>query len=110
MPILKAGAGKTVPDWADLSEWGVSRMPAGQRVERHFHDAHEYVVIVSGRVEVKTEGQAVALGPGDTVLTRRGEEHEWLALEDATAVWVMSRLTGRCRPGHLIPGRDERDS
>lgn len=109
MPILPAEAEKLVPEWADLSDWGVARMPAGQKVDRHFHDAHEYVVIVTGRVEVNTEGRTVALGPGDTVLTRRGEEHEWLALEDSLAVWVMSTLTGRCRAGHLIPGRDERD-
>ncbi len=109
MPIRRATAARDVPDWADFSDWGVSRMPAGQHVERHFHDAHEFVLIVSGRVEVRTEGLIEALGPGDAVLTRMGDDHEWLALEDSTAIWAVSALMGRRRPGHLIPGRDDRD-
>ena len=32
MPILRANMERTVPAWADLSDWGIARMPAGQAV------------------------------------------------------------------------------
>lgn len=102
MPVLKAGGAKAVPEWADYSDWGVSHMPKGQKVDRHFHDAHEFVLIVSGKVQVDTEGAVTDLGPGDAVLTRMGDEHEWLALEDSVAIWAVSRLMGEKRPGHLF--------
>ncbi len=101
MPVLKAGTAKAIPEWADYSDWGVSHMPVGQHVDRHFHDSHEFVLIVSGRVRVGTEGAETDLGPGDAVLTRMGDEHEWWALEESVAIWATSRLMGRCRPGHL---------
>ena len=102
MPVFRASAGKNIPAWADFSDWGVAIMPAGQHVERHFHDAHEFVVIVSGRDRVDTEGAATELGPGDAVLTKMGDEHEWLALEDSVSIWAVSRLEGLKRPGHLL--------
>jgi quercetin dioxygenase-like cupin family protein len=104
MPILKAGKPKKVPKWADLSEWGVSVMKKGQYVETHFHDGYEFVVMVSGRIRVKTEGGTHIIGPGDTVITKMGDTHDWLALEKSVSVWVTSRLRGRKRPGHLHRG------
>ena len=104
MPILKAGVGREIPAWADYSDWGVSRMTSGDHVDRHFHDSHEFVLIVSGRVRVETEGARTDLEPGDAVLTKMGDEHEWWALEDSVAIWATSRLMGPCRPGHLTRG------
>ena len=101
MPILKAGRPKKIPKWANLSDWGVSIMPAGQYVEKHFHDGYEFVVVVSGKIRVKTEGVTRDLGPGDTVITRMGDEHSWLALRKSVSIWAVSRLKGRKRPGHL---------
>jgi len=107
MPILRAGAPKAIPAWADYSEWGVANMPKGQQVERHFHDSHEFVLIVSGRVRVITEGVTADLGPGDAVLTKMGDDHEWLALEESVSIWAVTRLEGRKRPGHLLHPRDD---
>ena len=104
MPILKAGRPKKIPKWANLSDWGVSIMPAGQYVERHFHDGYEFVVVVSGKIRVKTEGVTRDLGPGDTVITRMGDEHSWLALRKSVSIWAVSRLKGRRRSGHLHRG------
>ena len=107
MPILRAGTPKAVPEWADFSDWGVSRMPDGQHVGRHFHDSGEFVLIISGRVKVDTEGMVEELGPGDAVLTKMGDEHEWWALEESVAIWAVSRLMGQKRPGHLIRTRQQ---
>ena len=104
MPILKSGIGREIPAWADYSDWGVARMPAGDHVDRHFHDSHEFVLIVSGRVRVETEGARTDLESGDAVLTIMGDEHEWWALEDSVAIWATSRLMGLLRPGHLTRG------
>lgn len=101
MPILKAGKPRKIPKWANFSEWGVSVMKKGQQVEKHFHDGYEFVVVISGKVRVKTEGVSRDLGPGDTVITKMGNEHSWLALEKTVSIWAVSRLTGRKRPGHL---------
>ncbi|MEK7475703.1 MAG: cupin domain-containing protein [Candidatus Coatesbacteria bacterium] len=105
MPILKAGRPRRIPQWADLSDWGVSRQARGNCVETHYHDAVETVVIVSGKVRVRTEGVSRDLGPGDTVITRMGETHSWLALRKSVSVWMVSRLRGCKRPGHLIRKR-----
>ena len=102
MPVLKSGFTKNVPEWADYSDWGVSHMPKGQKVDRHFHDAHEFVLVVSGKIQVDTEGAVTDLGAGDAVLTKMGDEHEWLALEDSVAIWAVSKLMGAKRPGHLF--------
>jgi len=107
MPIIRSGAAKTVPEWADYSDWGVAHMPKDQHVERHFHDSHEFVVIVSGRVRVITEGATTDLGAGDAVLTRMGDEHEWIALEPSVSIWATSALAGRKRPGHLHRPQDD---
>ena len=101
MPILKAGRPRKIPRWADYSDWGVSVMPAGQRVETHFHDGVEFVVVVSGKIRVRTEGVTRDLLAGDTVITRMGDEHSWLALRKSVSIWAVSRLGGRKRPGHL---------
>ena len=76
-------------------------MPAGQRVETHFHDGVEFVVVVSGKIRVRTEGVTRDLLAGDTVITRMGDEHSWLALRKSVSIWAVSRLGGRKRPGHL---------
>jgi len=101
MPILKAGKPKKIPKWANYSDWGISIMPKGQLVEKHFHDGYEFVVVISGKIRVMTEGVSRDLCPGDTVITKMGNEHSWLALKKSVSLWAVSRLTGRKRPGHL---------
>ncbi len=101
MPLIKANATKQIPDWADYSEWGISRMAKGTFLDSHYHDHHEWVLLISGKLETHTEGQTIVMDPGDVLLTKMGDGHDWLAVEDSVSVWVASRLMGAKRPGHL---------
>lgn len=106
MPLSKSGQAKLIPAGVDYSEWGVSYMKKDQYLESHFHDHHEWVIVVSGKLQTKTEGQTILMGPGDVLITKMGDEHDWLALEDTVSVWAASALQGKKRPGHLIKGKD----
>jgi len=101
MPIYRAGQEKRLPEWSEFSGWGIDTHPPGTLIERHHHDHDEIVIIALGKMLVRTEGGETVLGPGDSVLTRAGEEHEWLALEETVAVHVAPRLQQGKKPGHL---------
>jgi quercetin dioxygenase-like cupin family protein len=101
MPLFKKDAPKTIPDWADFSEWGVSELKEGTYLDSHYHDHHEFVVLISGKLKTKTEGQVYEMGPGDALITKMGDEHDWLALEDSVSLWAAAKLQGQKRPGHL---------
>jgi len=101
MPIFKAAEAKTAPPWSDISGWDMNTHTPGAIIERHFHDHDELVIIVLGRMLVRTEGTEEVLEPGDAVLTRAGESHEWLALDESIAIHVEARLQGQKRRGHL---------
>ncbi len=101
MPLIPAKGPKTIPAWADYYDWGVNHMQKGTYLEPHFHDHHEFVVLISGRLKTHTEGQDIIMEAGDALLTKMGESHDWLALEDCVALWAGTRLEGQKRPGHL---------
>ena len=101
MPVYRAKDAKKAPEWAGLSGWGMNTHTPGTLAERHYHDHDELVLIVMGRMVVRTEGTEAVLGPGDSVLTRAGDSHEWLALDETITVHVEMPLKGQKRPGHL---------
>ncbi|MEM1209948.1 MAG: cupin domain-containing protein [Planctomycetota bacterium] len=52
------------------------RVPVGQGVPPHTHDAEDEVVLVmSGRVSGVIDGEAVSVGPGESRVLRRGVSH-----------------------------------
>ena len=103
MPVYKPsdlGPDGPLP-WAGF---GLYSCPEGgeTRVERHFHDCDEFWLICEGRARVMTEGQEFEVGPGDCVYTQMGDEHDALEVyEDARWFFVVGKLRGRKRPGHL---------
>jgi mannose-6-phosphate isomerase-like protein (cupin superfamily) len=101
MPLFPKEGAKAVPDWADFSDWGVNHLKKGVYFEPHFHDAHEFVVLISGRLKTVTEGREYFMEAGDALLTKMGEAHDWLVLEDSVSLWACARLQGQKRPGHL---------
>jgi quercetin dioxygenase-like cupin family protein len=66
----------------------VVRLTRGSRFPRHAHHGTEEVVVLAGIVRIG----GVELAPGDYLFTKPGEEHDVLALSDAT-IFVSSQKT-----------------
>ena len=64
----------------------VVRLTEGARFPRHAHHGTEEVVVLSGRVRIG----GVELAPGDYLFTQPGEEHDVVAVSDAT-IFVSSQ-------------------
>ena len=64
----------------------VVRLNQGSRFPRHAHEGTEEVVVLDGIVEIG----GVELGPGDYLFTTPGEEHDVLAVSDAS-IFVSSQ-------------------
>lgn len=102
MPVIKPSQIEAKPDWLTFSAFGVLKIPKGQGTDLHFHDCHEYWVIVDGRARVLSEGNEYEVGPGDMVCTKMGDEHQIVeALDDLTGVWIEDELKSLKRRGHL---------
>ena len=67
----------------------VVRLAAGARFPRHRHEGTEEVVVLSGTVRIG----GVELEPGDYLFTTPGEEHDVVALTDATIFVSSQRAT-----------------
>lgn len=46
------------------------------------HDEHEFVHVVSGRIEIELDGQSTVLSPGGSVYYGGGVAHRWRAIDD----------------------------
>lgn len=64
----------------------VVRLAQGSRVPRHVHEGTEEVVVLAGLVRLG----AAELAAGDYLFTEPGEEHDVVALTDAT-IFVSSQ-------------------
>ena len=77
-------------------------IPAGKEEKLHFHDANEYWIVVSGTFTGITEGNTYELGPGDLVLTKKGDEHALIkAKEDVILVYFYGKMPPGGEFGHL---------
>lgn len=101
MPIIRQTDQQTYPVWSELSHYGVNHLHVGDEVEVHFHDCHEYWIIVSGKGICTTEGDTYEIGPGDLVLTKQGDEHSLVVTEEMVAVYIYGKMDEGGRIGHL---------
>ena len=67
----------------------VVRLAGGSRFPRHRHEGSEEVVVLSGTVRIG----GVELAAGDYLYTTPGEEHDVVALTDATIFVSSQRAT-----------------
>jgi quercetin dioxygenase-like cupin family protein len=67
----------------------VVRLAQGARFPRHAHHGTEEVVILSGVVRIG----GVELAPGDYLFTQPGEEHDVVAVAEATIFVSSQRAT-----------------
>lgn len=66
----------------------VVRLAKGSRFPRHAHHGTEEVVVLVGTVRIG----GVELSPGDYLFTSPGEEHDVVAVSDAT-IFVSSQMS-----------------
>ncbi len=107
MPVIRSVDDK--PEWVRWSNFGVGVVHDAEPFDRHFHDAHEYWFIYSGRARVMSEGREYEIGPGDILVTKMGDEHDILEILEGPlrSFWVEDELRGQRRPGHLHRPEDE---
>jgi len=67
----------------------VVRLSRGSRFPRHAHEGTEEVVVLAGTVRIG----GVELGAGDYLFTSAGEEHEVVAISDASIFVSSQRRT-----------------
>lgn len=100
MPKATPGT-KDFPAWSEVRAYGVNTLAVGQEVEPHFHDCHEYWIIISGRGRATSEGVPYELGPGDMLLTEAGQEHSLVVTEPMVAAYFYGTMPAHGRWGHL---------
>ena len=55
----------------------------------HYHDYHEYYVILEGSGSLEIEGSLVPLNAGSTVMVEPGEKHQVVAVAPTGIRWVI---------------------
>jgi quercetin dioxygenase-like cupin family protein len=95
--------------WESLQSVNLIHFEPDGEIELHFHDYHEYWIMLRGERPATTEGIDHDLRPGDVVATKTGDDHAMPpAPQVIEAIAVSTASRGRGRPGHLHPGIDER--
>ena len=107
MPVVRT-SGKAMgegnrPDWCQVTGAGVFVLPDdGTRFDCHYHDCHEYWLILDGKAKVMSEGKEFYIGGGDILCTRAGDEHDILEIyEPLSGFWFEDATPQGGRTGHL---------
>jgi mannose-6-phosphate isomerase-like protein (cupin superfamily) len=67
----------------------------------HYHDFHEYYVILHGRAMLCVEGEDVAIAAGMVVMVQPGERHRVACIDPEAGVqWIV--IKERSAPGSKI--------
>jgi mannose-6-phosphate isomerase-like protein (cupin superfamily) len=101
LPVIKIDKQENFPNWSEVNNYGINHLDIDQEVELHYHDCNEYWIIISGRGICTTEGDTYEIGPGDMVLTKKGDEHSLVVTEAMTAVYIYGVMQLGGRYGHL---------
>jgi len=73
----------------------IREVPPGEA--RHFHDYHEYYVVLEGSAELEVEASVTVLRPGTTVMVQPGERHRIVSVSPSGGRWVI--IKERSSPG-----------
>ena len=105
MPKLTPDA-KDFPAWSEVQNYGIVRHKVGAEVQLHFHDCHEYWIIVEGKGNATSEGVDYVLGPSDLLLTQAGQQHSLVVTEPMVAIYWYGQMPEHGRWGHLHTEND----
>lgn len=73
----------------------------------HYHDYHEYYVMLEGSAELEVEGEVVALRADSIVMVEPGERHRIRAVDpEQGARWVIIKQRSEPDSKHIV--RDSR--
>lgn len=89
---------------------GRTVLPPGGRHERHLHpNADEFLVVLSGRGEIYTNGGRECASAGDVIYTPRGNWHGFdnTSDEDVLLLWGWSGAGSLEAAGYTIPGESD---
>lgn len=101
MPVIHKDDQGNYPEWSEINHYGINHLVVGQEVELHYHNSNEYWVIISGKGICTTEGDTYEIGPGDLVLTKKGDEHSLTVTEEMVAVYIYGVLGPDGKIGYL---------
>ena len=109
MPVIRKQTQELeqFPQWSEINHYGTIELKVGQEIPLHYHDCNEYWIIISGRGICTTEGDEYEIGPGDLVLTKKGDEHSLVVTEAMTAAYIYGVLAPGCKIGYLYRDRPE---
>lgn len=65
-------------------EIGYYTEPKGTGAKPHHHPSEQIILVLSGRLRMRIEGEVREIGPGEVALILGDQEHEQEALEDNT--------------------------
>lgn len=101
MPVINIRDKANYPNWSEVNHYGINSLEVGHEVESHYHDGNEYWIIITGKGNCTTEGDTYEVGPGDMVLTKKGDEHSMIVTEKMTVVYIIGKLPPGGRTEHL---------
>lgn len=99
--VSAADRPQQMPGWSEAASFGVHHVNAGSQIEVHFHDCHEYWIIISGAGVAISENEQFHLMAGDMLLTKAGDYHSMDVTSDMVPVTYYGRMPKHGRPGHL---------
>jgi len=68
----------------------------------HYHEYHEYYVILEGGGSLEVEGSVVALKAGTTVMVEPGERHQVVAIAPTGIRWVIIKERSEPDSKHVV--------
>jgi quercetin dioxygenase-like cupin family protein len=80
---------------------GITRIPLGAVVSRHYHDSEEQVTVLEGRLRLKLGDQILECGPYDSTFITAGVPHEFTA----SATSLLSAWSSMGTPTRSVPSR-----
>jgi mannose-6-phosphate isomerase-like protein (cupin superfamily) len=79
-------------------------VPAGETL--HYHDYHEYYVVLEGSAELEVEGERVPLRGGTVVMVEPGERHRIVFVDpQAGARWVIIKERSEPNSKHVASSK-----
>ena len=82
----------------------LTRVPQSECL--HFHDYHEYYLVLEGDGMLQVEGQEVRLTAGQTVMVEPGEKHRVTAVGASGIRWVIIKERSEPDSKHVVPESD----